>query len=474
MARILNARNPRTGEEDFQFEAVDSHEIAAQTAAMRASQSVWAKLTIAERGEKLLALADSLDQHTDAIASRLEQDTGRRKIARMEVAGASASIRGWVAQAPTLLPDGWTDGRSNPAIRHAPQFVPFPLVGVISPWNFPLTLSMIDTIPALLAGCSVIIKPSEVTPRFVDPVMAAIADADLRDVLTIVQGDGATGAALMEHVDAICFTGSVATGRKVSAKAAERFIPAFLELGGKDPLVILDTADLELATDAALRGSVLSTGQACQSIERIYVQRALEDKFIARLVEKAEAVELNWPDITKGHIGPIIFDRQAETLEAHIDDAVAKGATVRTGGAIEHHGGGLWLRPTVLTGVTHGMAVMREESFGPILPVMAFDSEDEAVALANDTEFGLSAAVLAGTLEEAEKLGTRIDAGAVSLNDAALTALFHEAEKHSFKASGLGGSRMGAAGFQRFLRRKALIANTGKPLPITAFAEDAG
>ncbi|MEO1405703.1 MAG: aldehyde dehydrogenase family protein [Pseudomonadota bacterium] len=473
MARILNARNPRTGEEDFQFEAVDSHEIAAQTAAMRASQSIWAKLTIAQRGEKLLALADSLDRHTDAIASRLEQDTGRRKIARMEVAGASASIRGWVAQAPALLPDGWTDGRSNPAIRHAPQFVPFPLVGVISPWNFPLTLSMIDTIPALLAGCAVVIKPSEVTPRFVDPVMAAIADADLRDVLTIVQGDGATGAALMEHVDAICFTGSVATGRKVSAKAAERFIPAFLELGGKDPLVILDTADLELATDAALRGSVLSTGQACQSIERIYVQRALEDKFVARLVEKAKAVELNWPDITKGHIGPIIFDRQAETLQAHMDDAVVKGATVRTGGSIEHHGGGLWLRPTVLTGVTHDMAVMREESFGPILPVMAFDSEDEAVALANDTAFGLSAAVLAGTLEEAEKLGTRIDAGAVSLNDAALTALFHEAEKHSFKASGLGGSRMGAAGFQRFLRRKALIANTGKPLPITAFAEDA-
>ncbi|MEM7662143.1 MAG: aldehyde dehydrogenase family protein [Pseudomonadota bacterium] len=474
MARILNARNPRTGEEDFQFEAVDSHEIAAQTAAMRASQSIWAKLTIDERGEKLLALAASLDQHIDAIASRLEQDTGRRKIARMEVAGASASIRGWVAQAPTLLPEGWTDGRSNPAIRHAPQFVPFPLVGVISPWNFPLTLSMIDTIPALLAGCAVIIKPSEVTPRFVDPVMTAIADADLSDVLTIVQGDGATGAALMDNVDAICFTGSVATGRKVSAKAAERFIPAFLELGGKDPLVILDTADLELATDAALRGSVLSTGQACQSIERIYVQRALEDKFVARLVEKAKAVELNWPDITKGHIGPIIFDRQAETLQAHIDDAVAKGAAVRTGGAIEHHGGGLWLRPTVLTGVTHDMAVMREESFGPILPVMAFDSQDEAVALANDTAFGLSAAVLAGTLEEAEKLGTRIDAGAVSLNDAALTALFHEAEKHSFKASGLGGSRMGAAGFQRFLRRKALIANTGKPLPITAFAEDAG
>ncbi|MEM9376259.1 MAG: aldehyde dehydrogenase family protein [Pseudomonadota bacterium] len=469
----LQARDPRTGVLDYSFTATSPQAIERTANRLRAEGQDWQALGLDGRMAKLGALSDALSQHHEAIASRLSVDTGRRSIAGREVDGAIGAIHGWLAQAPHLLPDGWTEGRMNPAIRHAPQFVPYTLVGVISPWNFPLTLSMIDAIPALLAGCTVMIKPSEVTPRFVEPVMKAIEAAGLQDVLTFVQGDAATGAALIDHVDAICFTGSVATGRKVAAAAAANMIPAFLELGGKDPLIVLESSDLDKATDAALRGSVLSTGQACQSIERIYVARTIHDAFLDKLVAKAKAVELNWPDIGKGHIGPIIFDKQAETLQAHIQDAVDRGGRVRTGGQIEHHGGGTWLRPTVLSHVTHDMAVMREETFGPILPVMAFDTIDQAVALANDTEFGLSAAVFAGTLEEAEQVGRQIEAGGVSLNDAALTALFHEAEKHSFKLSGMGGSRMGPAGFQRFLRRKALIANTGAPAPIGAFAEDA-
>jgi len=333
---------------------------------------------------------------------------------------------------------------------------------------------MIDTIPALLAGCSVLIKPSEVTPRFAEPFRNAITDAGLEDVLAIALGDGATGAALINVADAICFTGSVNTGRKVAMGCASRMIPAFLELGGKDPLVILDTADLEKATDAALRGCVLSSGQACQSIERVYVQNSLYKPFIQKLTEKAQGVRLNWPKIDEGEIGPIIFEKQAEILTSHINDAIAKGATCITGGTIQNHGGGLWLSPTLLINVTHEMKVMREETCGPVLPVMAFDTIEEAITLANDTDYGLSAAVIAGSLEEAEAVGREIDAGAISLNDAALTSIFHEAEKHSFKLSGLGGSRMGPAGFQRFLRRKALIANTAAPAPINAFAEDAG
>jgi acyl-CoA reductase-like NAD-dependent aldehyde dehydrogenase len=418
-------------------------------------------------------LADLLVTHGDAIANALELDTGRRRIARMEVTGVAGAIRGWIAQAPHLVPSGWTEGRMNPAIRHTPQFVPYGLVGVISPWNFPLTLSMIDTVPALLAGCAVVIKPSEVTPRFAEPLREAINAAGMSDVLGLVTGNGQTGADLIESVDAVCFTGSVATGRKVAASAASRMIPAFLELGGKDPLIILESADIEAASDAALRGSVLSTGHACQSIERIYVARRIFKPFLSRLVEKAGKVSLNWPDITAGEIGPIIFDRQAEVLRNQIEDARAKGAQILTGGQIETHGGGLWMRPTILTEVTHDMSVMREETFGPVMPVMPFETVEEAVRLANDSEFGLSGAVFAETLEEAETVARRLDVGAVSLNDAALTALFHEAEKHAFKLSGMGGSRMGPAGFQRFLRRKALIANIGSPAPIQAFSEDA-
>ncbi|MEM1380637.1 MAG: aldehyde dehydrogenase family protein [Pseudomonadota bacterium] len=472
-ASMIKIRNPRTGQHDTEIERISPEALKAQVAAHRAAAPQWQSQSTTERCAHLSRFADALARHKSAIADALERDTGRRRIARMEVDGAIGSIRGWIQQAPHLLCTDWVEGRTNPAIKHTGQYVPYTVVGVISPWNFPLTLSMIDTIPALLAGCTVVIKPSEVTPRFAAPLRAAIAEAGLDAVLTLVDGDGSTGSLLTKSVDLVCFTGSVATGRKVAATAAEAMIPAYLELGGKDPLVVLDGSDLEKATDAALRGSVLSTGQACQSIERIYVARQLFEPFVKRLVDKARAVELNWPDIDKGHIGPIIFDQQADILQTHIDDAVAKGARVLSGGSIENHGGGLWLRPTVLTDVNHDMIVMREETFGPILPVMAFDSTDEAISLANDTDFGLSAAVFGPTLEAAEMVGRRINAGAISLNDAALTALFHEAEKNSFGLSGLGPSRMGAAGFQRFTRRKALIAQAGSPAPIDTFREDA-
>ena len=302
----LTARNPRTGELDFEFEATSADQIERTANRLRTAGQDWQALGLDGRMAKLGELSDALGRHHSAIAERLCVDTGRRKIAGREVDGAIGAIHGWLAQAPHLLPAGWTDGRMNPAIRHAPQFVPYSLVGVISPWNFPLTLSMIDTIPALLAGCTVMIKPSEVTPRFVEPLMHAIEKAGLQDVLTFVQGDGATGAALIDQVDAVCFTGSVATGRKVAAAAAGNMIPAFLELGGKDPLIVTASADIEKATDAALRGSVLSTGQACQSIERIYVARDIHDAFLDRLATKAKQVELNWPSIDHGHIGPNI------------------------------------------------------------------------------------------------------------------------------------------------------------------------
>ena len=468
----LAARNPRTGQHDFKFSAVGKIEMQSIEKSMRRAQTSWATLSITERGERLKILAASIRKHRDAIAAALEVDTGRRRIAKLEVDGAAAAIEGWVATAPSLLPEGWSEGRSRPEIKHAPQFVPYELAGVISPWNFPLTLSMIDTIPALLAGCAAIVKPSEVTPRFVDPLSDAIVEAGFESLLRFVQGDGATGAALIETADLICFTGSVATGKKVAMGCATRMIPAFLELGGKDPLVVLAGANIDQATDAALRGSVLSTGQACQSIERIYVHSSIYQQFCKLLTDKANAVRLNWPDIAHGEIGPIIFEKQADILRAHIEDAVEKGARLLTGGVIENHGGGLWLRPTVLADTRHEMKVMREETFGPIMPLAPFDSEEEAISLANDTEYGLSAAVMGPTLEDAEAVGRQIDAGAVSLNDAALTAQFHEAEKHSFKSSGIGGSRMGPAGFQRFLRRKALIANTGAPKKITDYREE--
>ncbi|KAA5803515.1 aldehyde dehydrogenase family protein [Alkalicaulis satelles] len=473
MSAEIAVRNPRTGQTDYRFTPPSADALEAAAARLRAAQPAWAALSIEARMERLSAWADAMEARLDEIAAALEADTGRRRVARLEVAGAIASIRGWVQAAPQLAPRAdWTPGRSNPALKHSGQYVPYALVGVISPWNFPLTLSLIDAIPALAAGGAVMIKPSEVTPRFAQPVAASLADAALSDLVAFAPGAGETGQQVIALSDLVCFTGSVATGRKVAAACAQRLIPAFLELGGKDPLIITASADIDLAVRAALRGSVLSTGQACQSIERIYVDRTIHDVFLERLIEAARAVRLNWPDITQGEIGPVIFDKQAAIIAAQIEDARSRGAVVHTGGQVETHGGGLWIRPTVLSNVDHTMSVMTEETFGPVLPVMAFETVEEAVALANDTVYGLSAAVFAGDLDEAEAIARRLDAGAVSLNDAALTALFYEAEKQSFRQSGLGPSRMGAAGLTRFYRRKALIANTGEPAPLSAFRED--
>jgi acyl-CoA reductase-like NAD-dependent aldehyde dehydrogenase len=219
-----------------------------------------------------------------------------------------------------------------------------------------------------------------------------------------------------------------------------------------------------------LRATCLATGQACQSLERIYVDRSIYAPFVARLVEKASVIEPNWPDIHRGTIGPFIFARQAEVVAEQIGDAIAKGARVLCGGQIEDHGG-KWLRPTVLVDVSHDMKIMTEETFGPVIPVMPFDTVEQAIELANEGVYGLSAGVIAGTLEEAEAIGRRIDAGGISLNDGSLTAMCHEMEKHSFKLSGLGGSRMGAAGYTRFFRRKVLIRQHGQPATMANIAE---
>jgi acyl-CoA reductase-like NAD-dependent aldehyde dehydrogenase len=349
--------------------------------------------------------------------------------------------------------------------------VPNPLVGVISPWNFPFLLSVLDSVAALVAGCAVIVKPSEVTPRFVAPVRESLAEfPELSSVFAWVTGDGRTGAELIGEVDAVCFTGSVATGRKVAESCARHFIPAFLELGGKDPAIVLGSADVGRAADIVLRASVQATGQACQSLERVYVDERIYPRFVAALVERARAVQLNYPDIHRGQIGPLIFARQAEIIADHLADARAKGAQVLCGGEIETHGGGLWIRPTVLTGVSHDMKVMREETFGPLMPVMSYRTVDEAVALANDSEYGLTAAVI-GDEQEAIAVARRLEAGAVSINDGALTTEVFDAEKNAFRMSGLGASRMGPSGVLRFLRRKALLIQHGRAKDIGALEE---
>ncbi|MFN0086108.1 MAG: aldehyde dehydrogenase family protein [Blastocatellia bacterium] len=470
--RHIRVRNPRTGEIDEEIVAASPERIGEIAARLRANQPEWRDAGLEHRVEAMRLWKASLAGHRQAIAEALTRDTGRRVLSFLEIDGLGPSIDRWCGQARLLLAEPPLQPSSISGLGFKTQFVPYPLVGAITPWNFPVTLSMIDAIPALIAGCGVIVKPSEVAPRFIAPLQASIdAVPDLAAVLRLIAGDGATGASVVEAADLVCFTGGVRTGRIVAAAAARRLIPAFLELGGKDPAIVAASADPGEAARAILRASVLATGQACQSLERIYVHESIHAIFVDSLVRQARAVTLNYPHLHEGQIGPLIFEKQADIIEGQLRDAVSKGARVLCGGAIEAHGGGRWIHPTVLVDVDHSMKIMTDESFGPIMPVMAYRAAGEAIALANDSIYGLSAAVFAGSLDEAESIARRLDAGAVSINDAALTGLMHDAEKNAFKLSGLGSSRMGAAGLMRFFRKKALIFQTHPPLSIQDFGE---
>ncbi|WP_298308624.1 aldehyde dehydrogenase family protein [uncultured Erythrobacter sp.] len=471
----MRAHNPRTGEADYEFAVNSRAEIASEATRLRDAQPAWEALGPEGRAAVMLKFADAVDAAAGPIAEALAVDTGRHAISWIEVEALSNNIRRWAELGPKLFVglDRVSKPSATPGFEIRSDYSAYPLFGAIAPWNFPVILSHIDAVPALMAGCAALVKPSEVTPRFAEPLREVLAEVSELP-LAYVMGGAEVGQALIEEVDYVCFTGSTATGRKVAEAAARQLIPANLELGGKDPMIVTASADPQWAAGVALRASIVATGQACQSIERIFVAREIAEPFLTALVEAAEQVEITYPDPKQGHIGPFIFPDQAGKVQAQIEEAVSQGARVLTGGKVEQLGGADYLRPTVLADVTPDMAVMRDETFGPVLPVKICDDLEQAIALANDTTYGLSAAVLAGSLEEAVQVGTCLEAGAISLQDGALTTMVNDATNHSRKTSGLGPSRMGDEGLLRFLRHRAMIAQTGQALPIDAYREGQG
>jgi succinate-semialdehyde dehydrogenase / glutarate-semialdehyde dehydrogenase len=462
--RTLPVRNPYTGEVDYEIIPPTTDELAGTCRRLRAAQVAWAAAGLDHRIEVMTRWAGELDAAYGQLSAADFTDTGGCLIALMSPRIVAASVRAWAADAAGVLAEAARSGvtRAMPSISFRTQLVPYALVGVISPWNGPLMLSCLDPVPALFAGCAVIVKPSEVAPRFVEPLMATIrAVPELAEVFTFINGDGRTGQ------DLLCFTGSLPNVRKVTVACANRLIPAYLELGGKDPAIVTASADLDAAATAVLRGATFGTGQVCFSTERVYVHEDAHDAFVDLLVKKAGQVKLNYPDINDGEIGPFGLDRQARIADGQLADAMAKGAKVRSGGPSQVLGGGHFMRPTVLTEVSHDMLLMREESFAPFIPVMRYRTEEEAIALANDTHYGLSAAVIAGTPEEAASIGERVNAGTVALQDTFLT-LFKTRDigTNSFADSGLGGDRTGPGSILRFLRKKALMTQSAPPAPL--------
>ncbi|MDC3240246.1 aldehyde dehydrogenase family protein [Gammaproteobacteria bacterium] len=467
----IQVRNPRTGENDYSFESTSSNEISNIVAELKQNQPSWASKSVDERADVLDQWAKMVAE-SDELLEALIADTGRYFICTGEVAQLTKMVPGWRALGNRVFSEQEPLQSTVPSVTYTHQYKAFEVVGIIGPWNFPFLITLIDLIPALMAGSTVIVKPSEITPRFIKPIQDIIEKIpELHKVCRFVQGGGQTGQDLIENVDALCFTGSVKTGKLVYESGARNFIPVYAELGGKDPVIITENADPIDSARIVLRASVQATGQACQSIERVYVHQSIVEKFTESLAQQASEVTLNYPDVRQGHIGPLIFDKQADIIADHLQDATEKGATILTGGKIEDHGGGKWVKPTVIKDVDHSMKVMTEETFGPVIPVMAYEKIENAIDLANDTIYGLSAAVLAGSHEEAADIAKQIDAGAVTLQDCGATTYVFDGEKNWFKLSGIGASRMGEMGMLRFFRKKVLYTQHGETHDINAMGE---
>lgn len=469
--RTIAVRNPRTGAKDFDLPVATADEVAARAARLREGQKAWSTMGLAGRSTVMARWLAEVRKRAAAIAQADAADTGGCHTSYLQGFITMGNIGGWLEDAASALENAGYQGpsRAIPTVEVRTQFVPYPLCGVISPWNAPMMLALLDAVPALFAGCAVLLKPSEVTPRFTGPLFESVrAVPELAAVFDFITGDAETGKAVIDQSDVVCFTGSVPTGRKIAVHCAQRLIPCYLELGGKDPVIVTVSADLARATTAVLRGAVHANGMVCFSVERIYVDQSIHDAFVAQLVEKARAVRLNCDDPRAGHLHPFTFAPQAAIVQRHLADAVAKGATILTGGEVENHGGGLYMRPTVLTGVTHDMLIMQEETFGPCLPVMGFRDVEQAIALANDTTYGLTAAVIAGSEAEALPIARRLNAGAVFVQDTFLTfAKNRTIGTNSFGFSGVGGgARTGPEAILRFVRRKALLTQHGEPADI--------
>src|SRR3954453_17839924 len=466
-AATIAVENPATGDTIGHVPDLSAAEVAALAKRARIAQPGWEALGFDGRAEVFREKRRWFVQNRQRVVQTIVAETGkaREDAQTTELFLILDSLGFWARKAPRYLADERVRATSPFTLgkKRYVRYRPYGLVGVIGPWNYPLSNSFGDCIPALMAGNSVILKPSEVTPLtslLVEEGFRAAGAPD--DVFLVATGRGDTGAALVDESDMIMFTGSTKTGKKVMSRAADTLTPVSLELGGKDPMIVLRDADIERAANAAVYNGYSNGGQICISVERVYVEEPVYDEFVSKVIDKTLALRQGQPGgYGTVDVGAVTFPPQAEIVEQHVADDVAKGAHVRTGGKLAS-GPRRFFEPTVLTDVDYTMEIIPKQTFGPTLPNMKVRDAEEAIRLANDTRYGLNSSVWTRDLAKGEALADRVNAGATCVNDANVNYAANELPFGGWNDSGIG-VRHGPQGIRKYCKTHSVLVTRLAP-----------
>jgi succinate-semialdehyde dehydrogenase/glutarate-semialdehyde dehydrogenase len=458
--------NPADGQPFAEVSLLDREQAGLALEAARAAFPAWRRLTVAERGRHLLRLKEVLLEEADLLAALITREQGkpRPEAHVVEIFPALHALDHLARRAEDVLRD---EAVAHEVLFFAQKdarlvYEPYGVVLVITPWNYPFGISLLGVAEALVAGNTVVLKPAPSTTLVGLRLGEMCRRAGLPEgVVNVVATDDAVAQALVEdpRVAKIVFTGSVGTGKKIMAAAARNLTPVVLELGGKDPALVCRDADLGRAARGIVWGAFLNTGQTCASVERVYVEQAVADEFVARVVAETKKLRLGDPAQVGTDLGPLSLERQRQIVREHVEDARARGARIETGGEAPATPG-FYYPPTVLTGVDHSMKIMREETFGPVLPIMAVGNIDEAIRLANDSPYGLTASGWTRDPLTARRLERELLAGVVTINDCVATFGEPTAPWGGFRQSGIGRAH-GRAGLLEMVQVKYVSAEGG-------------
>jgi betaine-aldehyde dehydrogenase len=463
----FEVRSPADGSMVASLPDEGAEEVRAAVARLRRDQPAWEALGPAGRGEWAGRLRDWLLDNDERVAELLQRETGKPwQEAALEVPVAIDLLEYYRKRAGKFLADSHPrpHGLLTASKKLTIAYRPYPVVGVICPFNFPVLGALADALPALLAGAAVAIKPSELTPLATREIVRGWReDVGAPGVLECLTGAGETGAALVDEADFIQFTGSTRTGGKIAQRAAERLIPYSLELGGKDAMIVLADADLERAANAAVWGGMFNSGQACTSVERVFVQEPVFDEFVALVCGGVRGLRQRAGGKRfDADVGALSSEAQLAIVERHVSEALANGAHALVGGK-RADVPGTFFEPTVLVDVDQSMSCMREETFGPTLPVMKVQDVEEAIRLANDSSYGLSASVWTRDRARGEQIARRLEVGAVNVNDMFANAVAFPVPQGGWKESGIGARLGGAHGIRKYCRPQAITATRLAP-----------